>query len=140
MAKYDNIGYAKSHFGEMGKQVTGFASIRSFGDKNTAITHDGDKVERQELLYVEGYGLIPCTPYELHFVYIDPRSENTPRRIIGRWGLMCTCGSMAGVISYNELKTLMTVNGQRGYIIGCHAHTQAKHVTGVGKHADGSSE
>jgi len=120
--------------------ITSFARVRSLNDKTSAITHDGDRVERQEFLYIDGYGIVPCANYELHFLYIDPRSLDTDRRIKGRWGIMCTCGSMAGVISLKEVKSLMTVDGMSGYIIGCIAHTDSKQKTGVGRHADGSTE
>jgi len=54
---------------------------------------------------------------------------------------MCTCGSMSGIISYNEMKTLMTVQGtETGYVLACIAHTNSKQQTGVGRHADNSSE
>lgn len=115
--------------------VSEFSKITGWGDKNSAITNDGIKVERQELIYAEGYGLVKCVPYELHFIYEDKSKKR------GRWAYMCTCGSIAGIISYNEVKTLMTVTGaESGYILACIAHTTAKQNTGVGKHADGSHE
>jgi hypothetical protein len=135
-----NKNFAKQQMGEVGKQVGSFAKIRSMGDKNTAITLDGDMVERSEILFIEGYGIVTCVPYELHFVYIDPRSLDTPRRIRGRWGIMCTCGSMAGVISYNEVKGLMTIEGLKGKAVGCLMHTQTKQDNQRGVHADGSHE
>jgi hypothetical protein len=135
-----NKNFSKTQLGEMGKQVGSFAKIRTMGNKNTAITFDGDKVERSEFLYVEGYGIVTCIPYELHFIYIDPHSLDTPNRIKGRWGIMCTCGSMAGVISYNEVKGLMTIDGLKGKALGCLMHTQTKQDNHWGVHADGSHE
>lgn len=133
--KQTNIGYLKRYGGEVAKQVTSFASIRSWGDKNKATTHDGLTVERMDHIYVEGYGLVRCIPYELHFVYEDKSKK------LGRWSFMCTCGSIAGVISYNEVKTLMTVSGtEPGYIMACIHHTTTKQNTGIGSHADGSHE
>ncbi len=121
----------------MGGQVTnkpdGYARIRSWGDKNTAETHDGIKVSRQEYIYAEGYGVVRCCPYELHFVYEDKSGKK------GRWAYMCTCGSIAGIISYKDVKTLMSPTlGE--YILACVHHTATKQNTGVGSHADGSHE
>ena len=105
------------------------------GDKNSAITHDGLKVERQELLYAEGFGLVKCIPYELHFIFED--KSNRP----GRWAFMCTCGSIAGIVSWKEMSKMMTVNGtETGHVLACVAHTASKQETGVGRHADGSTE
>jgi len=116
-------------------QASDFARIRSWGDKNSAITHDGLKVERQELLYAEGYGMVKVIPYELHFIYEDKSRKK------GRWAFMCTCGSIAGIISYKEMVKLMTVVGNEvGYVLACISHTTSKQNVGVGKHADGSTE
>lgn len=113
---------------------TNFSKIRSWGDKNSAVTYDGLKVERQDFLYSkEGYGMVRCCPYELHFIYEDASGKR------GRWNYMCTCGSIAGIVSYKELKGLMSPTlGE--YILVCIAHTASKQNTGIGKHADGSTE
>lgn len=113
-----------------------FSKIKSWGgDKNTAMTHDNIKVERQELIYAEGYGIVKPIPYELHFIYED-KSDNK-----GRWSFMCTCGSLAGIVSYNEMKSLMTVQGiETGYVLACIAHLSSKQNTGIGRHADNSTE
>lgn len=110
-----------------------FTRVRSVGDKNTAYTVDGDKIERQEYIFHEGYGMVRCVPYELHFVYEEKSGKK------GRWGYMCTCGSIAGIISYKEVKTLMSMEAH-GYILACIAHTASRQNTGVGRHADGSTE
>jgi hypothetical protein len=110
-----------------------FARIRSWGDKNSAITFDGDKVERIELLFVEGYGMVKNLPTTMHFCYEDKSKK------LGRWVYMCTCGSPAGVISYKEIKDFITVEAQ-GYILACIAGVTSKQNTGIFKHADGSSE
>ncbi len=116
--------------------VAEFSKIKSWGgDKTTAITHDGIKVERQELLYAEGYGLVKCIGYELHFIYEDKSKKR------GRWAYMCTCGSIAGIISYKEMTKMMTVQGtETGFVLACVAHTTSKQELGIGKHADGSTE
>ena len=116
--------------------VVEFSKIKSWGgDKNSAITHDGLRVERQDLLYAEGYGMVKTIPYELHFIYEDKSGRR------GRWAFMCTCGSIAGIISYNEMVKMMTVQGtEAGFVLACIAHTTSKQEIGVGKHADGSTE
>lgn len=116
-------------------RVGGYAKIRSFGDKNNATTHDGLSVHRSDSIYIEGYGLVTCTPYELHFVYEDKSKK------IGRWSFMCTCGSPAGIISYNSpINKLMSKPTDGGYILSCLSHTSTKDSMGVGKHSDGSTE
>lgn len=131
--KLENLKYIPK-MGSSQTPVTDFATIRSFGDKNSAITHDGLRVERQDILYAEGYGMVKCVPYELHFVYEDKSNKK------GRWAYMCTCGSIAGIIAWKEVKNLMTITGEHGYVLACIAHTSSKQNIGVGTHADGSHE
>lgn len=69
--------------GIVGKQVTDFARVRSVGDKNKAMTHDGIMVERQEFFFAEGYGIVKTIPYELHFIFEDTSKKR------GRWAFMC---------------------------------------------------
>lgn len=106
--------------------------VRSVGDAQKATLHDGTVVERQGLIYVEGYGLLQCAPYELHFVYELPKHMNG-------WGLMCTCGSIAGVVGYSAYTKLASPT-DTGMIIVCVRHTTLKNNEGIGRHADGSSE
>ena len=128
-----NMGYIRKFGGNVGRQVKSFASIRSWGDKNSAITKDGDRVERHDYIFAEGYNMVRCVPYELHFVYEDKSGK------IGRWGYMCTCGSIAGIISYNDVKELMSPEYGE-YLLACIFHTTTKQNTEVGRHADGSTE
>lgn len=125
-----------SRAGNVGREVKGFAKIRSFNSKNSAWTHDGLKVERQEFIYAEGYGLVRCANYELHFLYEDKSKK------IGRWSYLCTCGSIAGIVSYKEISGLMTPSMQNlgEYVMVCINHTATKQNTGVGVHADNSHE
>lgn len=117
------------------KQVTSFATIRAFGDKNTATTHDGIKVHRLDSIYFEGFGLVTCAQYSAHFVY-EHKSG-----IVGRWSTMCTCGSPAVIVSYNSpINKLMSKPTDGGFILVCMAHTSTKDNVGVGKHADGVHE
>jgi hypothetical protein len=129
--KTKNLGYLPK-----GTEVSEFSKIKSWGgDKNSATTGDGLKVERMEYIFVEGYSLVRTIPYELHFIYEDKSKKR------GRWAYMCTCGSLAGIISYNEMKSLMTVQGtETGYVLACIAHTTGKQNVGIGRHSDGSTE
>jgi hypothetical protein len=119
--------------GIMGKDVRGFSRIRFLGSKNSAITHDGLKVERQELIFCEGYGMVKCLPTVMHFVYEDKSKK------IGRWSYMCTCGSMAGIIAYDELKDFITTE-PTGHILACIAGVTGKQKLGIFRHLDGSTE
>lgn len=131
--KLNNFKYIPK-MGSSQTPVTDFATIKSFGDKNSAVTHDGIKVERMEFIYAEGYGVVKCAPYELHFVFEDKSKKK------GRWAYMCTCGSIAGIIAWKEIKNLMSIQGEHGYVLACIAHTASKQNLGIGSHADGSHE
>lgn len=113
--------------------VTGFSQIRSFGDKNTATTFDGLKVERMEYIFVDGYGLVKCLPTTMHFIYEDKSKKK------GRWVFMCTCGGIAGIISYKEIKEFITTE-PTGYLLACVHGITSKQNTGIFRHADNSSE
>lgn len=106
--------------------------VRSAGDLQKAKLWDETEVERSELLYVEGYGLIKCAPYELHFIYEAPKTHKG-------WGLFCTCGSIAGVVGLNAYSKLMSPTAT-GHMIVCIRHTTLKNNEGLGRHADGSTE
>lgn len=119
--------------GMSGESPKDFSRIRSFNDKNSAITHDGIRVERLEFLFVEGYGMVKNLPTTMHFCYEDTSGK------LGRWVYMCSCGSPAGIISYNEIKTLITAEAT-GYIMACLSGVSNKQATGIFRHADGSTE
>jgi len=122
-----------SDMGNVEAPVRGFARIRSFGDKNSAVTFDGQKVERQEYLFAEGYGMVRCLPTTMHFIYEDASKK------IGRWVFMCSCGSIAGIVSYKEMSTLISPElGE--YVLACIAGLSSKQNTGIFRHADGSTE
>lgn len=114
-------------------QPRDFARIRSWGDKNKAITHDGLEVERQEQVFAEGYGMVKCLPTTMHFVYEDRSGKK------GRWVYMCTCGSIAGIIAYKEIKDFITTE-PTGYLLACIHGVASKQNTGIFRHADGSTE
>lgn len=128
-----NIGYIRRLGGIVGKNVKSFSVIRSWGDSNSAVTNDGKTVKRQDYIFADGYGMVRCIPYELHFVYEDKSGK------VGRWGYMCTCGSIAGIISYKDVKGLMSPEYGE-YILACIFHTTSKQNSGIGQHADGSHE
>lgn len=125
-----------SRAGNVGREVRGYAKIRSFGDKNSAWTFDGLKVERQEFIYAEGYGLVRCLPTTLHFIYEDKSKKP------GRWAFMCTCGSLSGIVSYKEIRGLMTPSMENlgEYVLVCVHGLASKQNTGIFRHADMSTE
>lgn len=106
--------------------------VRSVGDAKRATLHDGTVVKRTDAIWVDGYGLISCAPYELHFIYQLPKHMNG-------WGLMCTCGSIAGVVGYAAYSKLAAPTAT-GHIVACVRHTATRNNVGVGKHADESTE
>ena len=81
----NGLGIIRTMYGDspLLKNVTDFGTIRGWGDKNKATTHDGLTVERQEYIFVEGYGMVKCVPYELHFIWEDKSKKR------GRWVFMC---------------------------------------------------
>lgn len=106
--------------------------VRTIGDAKRATLHDGTKVERVDAIFVDGYGLVQCVNTELHFVYKLPDSMKG-------WGLMCTCGSLAGVVGYDAYSKLASPT-YSGMIIACVMLLTTKNNTGIGEHADGSHE
>lgn len=110
-----------------------FARIRSWGDKNSAITHDGIKVYRQEYIFADGYGMVKCAPMTMHFIYEDTSKKP------GRWTYMCTCGGLGGIVSYKDVAGLISPElGE--YVLVCIAGLASKQNTGIFRHADGSTE
>ncbi len=112
--------------------VRPYSRVRSVGDAQKATLWDGTVVDRKEYIFVDGYGLIKCAPYELHFIYETPPSHKG-------WGLMCSCGSIAGVVGYGAYSQLVSPTAT-GHMIVCIRHTTVKQNTGIGEHADGSHE
>lgn len=119
--------------GDSTPKPSSYSVIRSWGDKNHAVTHDGIEVERQEYLFVGGYGMVRTLPTTMHFIYEDKSKK------YGRWTWMCTCGSISGVVSYKELKGLISPElGE--YVLACIHGLSNKQNTGIFRHADGSTE
>jgi len=109
-----------------------YKTVRNVGDLKQATLWDGTIVERAGYIFVGGYGLIRCCPYELHFIY------ETPQYIPG-WGLYCTCGSIAGVTGLASYSKLISPTST-GHMIVCIRHSTLKQNEGIGRHADGSTE
>ena len=114
------------------QKAVAYKVVRSVGDAKRATLADGTVVERRDYIYVEGQGLIKCAPYELHFVYEVPKHTKG-------WGLMCTCGSIAGVVGMNAYSKLASPT-DTGKMLVCVRHTTLKQNIGIGQHADGSTE
>lgn len=112
--------------------VRPYSRVRSVGDLQKATLWDDTVVERKDLIFVDGHGLIKCCPYELHFIYEVPPTHKG-------WGLMCTCGSIAGVVGTKAYSKIMTPSGT-GHLIVCVRHSSTKDNVGIGTHADSSTE
>ena len=112
--------------------VRPYSKVRSIGDLQQATLWDGTVVRRQEYIFVDGQGLVKCAPYELHFIYETPKEHKG-------WGLMCTCGSIAGVVGLNAYSKLAAPT-DTGKLIVCVRHTTLKNNEGIGRHADESTE
>lgn len=106
--------------------------VRNQGDLQKATLWDGTVVERRELIFVDGQGLVQTAQYELHFVYVAPITHKG-------WGLFCTCGSISGVVGLNAYSKLASPTST-GKMLVCIRHTATKNNVGVGTHADGSTE
>ena|SRR3972149_1145334 len=106
--------------------------VKSVGDLQKATLWDGTIVERSEYLFVDGHGLVKCCPYELHFLYCAPKEHKG-------YGLMCTCGSIGGVVGLSAYSKLASPTST-GKLIVCIRHTATKNNVGLGTHADGSTE
>lgn len=134
MSKVDIEKWNGQVLKQQGIQHTGQAPkiSRNVGDLQQAKLDDGTIVKREELIWVDGYGLIKTAPYELHFVYEAPKTRKG-------WGLWCTCGSIAGVVGLNAYSKLISPTAT-GHMIVCIRHTTLKNNEGIGAHADGSHE
>jgi hypothetical protein len=67
-----------------------FNIIKHRGEPNKA-EFEGVTVIRQPSLDADEWGLIPCAPYDNHFIFAVPESRIRP----GMWEHFCTCGSHA---------------------------------------------
>lgn len=70
-----------------------FSIIKHRGQPNQA-KFEGHTVVRQEKIFAGEFGLIPCAPYDDHFVFEIPKALSNR---LGMWSYWCTCGSVAGV-------------------------------------------
>ena len=101
-----------------------FNIIHHRGEVNTAFLDDGTPVYRQDKVWIdEEHGFLKCCPYDSHFVFL------MPKRMIGVWSLVCSCGSPAVIVGS---KVYSHLGSPEGKMIVCYHHTS------WGKHADGS--
>lgn len=103
-----------------------FNIIHHRGMPRSAMTLDGYKVFRQEVIYVPMYGEeIKCAPYDDHFIYEEPTKK------LGRWAHVCTCGSPAVIV---ERKGYRRDSSLIGKMLICHVHgLTGKHMTSFKK-------
>jgi len=107
-----------------------FAVIKSRGDLNTCTTADGNKVHRQNMVWIEEVDgsngrFVACAPDDTHFVFIDP----VWKKKIGRWFALCSCGSPAVVTGYNAYKsfgspTTKAESTRPGELLICYHYAQ----------------
>jgi len=90
------------------------AVIRHYGSPKTARTLTGTVITRRDKLFViEWRSLVPCAPYDDHFIYATNERESS--------AYLCTCGSPAVVIMPEDPQARMFV---------CLTHAQTgKHMT-----------
>jgi len=104
-----------------------FNIIRYRGMPNKATTKFGLEVERRESIFIQGtYNrFIPCAQYSDHFIF------EVPEKYKGLAGLMCTCGSFAGIVGLSGYEQDASPSG---LMILCHHHaTYGVHATGGAK-------
>jgi len=112
--------------------VHSFAIIRQFGSPNEATTLDGHKVQRKEEIYIPDWGkFVKCAPYDDHFIYEDPEAKKK----IGRWVHMCTCGSPAIIVGYNQYA--QDASKYSGGLLVCKYFTDTSLENGFGVHQTG---
>jgi len=119
-----------------------FNIIKQRGSPHEAVLHTGEKVCRQEKLFVQNFnvggqvftGFIPCLDYRNHFIYETPINES----YAGYPAHMCTCGSFAVIAPTDSFRK---DTSQPGLAFVCyHHHIAVSEETGkkIDKHADGS--
>lgn len=119
-----------------------FNIIKQKGTPNEATLHTGEKVFRQDKLFVIDMtigqttytGFIPVLDYRNHFIFETPINEH----YAGYPAYMCTCGSFAVVAPTDAFRT---DTSQPGLAFACYHHQIAVNErTGekLNHHADGS--
>ena len=104
-----------------------FSIIKHYNDPDEAITVDGYRVRREDKVFIkELNGFVPCTPYDNHFVYLDPSNA------YGRWFAACTCGAPAILIGS---KGYAHLGSAEGMMLACMFHVNPN----INRHADGSA-
>lgn len=115
----------------IGKRTT---VVRVAGQAKKATLFDNTVVHRKEIIEFwmgEQLTRVRIAPYYNHFCYV------TPKHILG-WSLLCTCGSMAGVVGFNQYKKdgSPTSGGdglEAGELLVCLSHAES------GRHSDNST-
>lgn len=104
-----------------------FSVIKHYNSPNEAVTLDGYTVKRQEKLWMGAdKGFVVCSPYDNHFVYLDPYRPKPGEP--SRWGMMCTCGSPAVLVGTNAYSIY---GSPQGWMVVCYYHTlNGVHQTG----------
>lgn len=126
----------------MTNRKTDFHIIRQAGDPNTATLPHGEKVTRQDKLFVQDLtigqttftGFVPVLDYRNHFIYEVPDTVH----YIGSPSYMCTCGSFAVIAPTDSFKD---DTSQPGLAFACYFHQAAiDENTGkkLNRHSDGS--
>lgn len=125
------------------KKPQTFNIIKHRGTLDEAVTLHGDKVTKQDKLFVIDFpvgfgtytGFIPCLDYGNHFIYEVKDSIHTR----GLPAFMCTCGAPAIVIGYDGYSKDQSFEGLQ---FACSfKNGMFNEETGemYNKHADGSS-
>jgi len=114
----------------------GVTIIRNVGEVNRATVEVFNSqsrkmvqlaIYRTDKLFLAGdlRKIVMCAPYDNHFIY------QLPVYVIGN-STMCTCGSIAVMIGFNDYSHLASPSETQGLMLVCKAHTDTN------RHADGS--
>jgi len=110
-------------------QKYSFAIIKHFNSPQSAVTLDGNTVERVDKIFIPDWGVFArCASYDNHFIYEDPEAVKGKK---GRWYHMCTCGSAAVITGYSGYRGDASKDTLPMLVCYLHAST--------GRHADGST-
>jgi len=120
-----------------------FNIIKNRGTLTEATTLHGDKVTKQDKLFVQEFpvgmtvftGFIPCIDYENHFIYEVPNNEKT----IGLPAYMCTCGAIAVAVGYDAYKDDQSFAGMQFVCMFRNGMLDQETGKLLKRHADGSS-
>lgn len=115
------------------KKKINFTKIRVRNTPTKATLEDGTIIERTDRVFIPEWSrFVRCIDYDNHFVALNPSKKE------GMWFALCSCGSPAVIVGYNQYKHgASPSSGGVGFVAGemlvCYVHTL------FGKHADGST-